>query len=300
MIPKVLHYCWGMSAREKPWSLVHHVCVKSAVERINPSATYLYYEYEPRGAWWRLTRELLTPVKIKAPRRIFGNPILHPAHRADVVRLEKVLEFGGLYLDCDVFVHRDFDDLLHHSAVLGQDGEEGLANAVICAEAQAPFLKRMYAEYKTFRSKGFDNYYDEHSVRIPHRLSREFPEEIAALPPSAFYWPTWEKKGLERIFNSVEPISAPVHYANHLWEIVAWERFLEDLTPGRVRRVDSNFHFWARPMIATLSDNYGASTIVAPITRKVRRAARQGFRWMVWARAKGSRLARRCWNPARC
>jgi hypothetical protein len=45
------HYMFGM-ARDfggKPWSLVHHVCVKSAVERIAPERTYLYYEFEPTG-----------------------------------------------------------------------------------------------------------------------------------------------------------------------------------------------------------------------------------------------------------
>src|SRR5579864_5140239 len=96
-IPKILHFCFGMG-RDLPWSLVHHVCVQSAIARINPSATYLYYEYEPRGPWWRLTREMVKAVKISAPRAIFGNPLLLRTHRADVVRLETLLEFGGIYL----------------------------------------------------------------------------------------------------------------------------------------------------------------------------------------------------------
>jgi hypothetical protein len=55
----------------KPWSLVHHVCVKGAVERITPERTYLYYEFEPTGPWWELSRELVTPAEIEAPREIF-------------------------------------------------------------------------------------------------------------------------------------------------------------------------------------------------------------------------------------
>ena len=42
-------------------------------------------------------------------------------------------------------------------------------------------------------------------------------------------------------------------YANHLWEGFAW-KYLEDLTPRRVRSVDTNFHLWARPLIDGLPD----------------------------------------------
>jgi len=53
----------------KPWSLVHHVCVKSAVERIAPERTYLYYEFEPTGPWWELSREIVTPGGDRGPQR---------------------------------------------------------------------------------------------------------------------------------------------------------------------------------------------------------------------------------------
>jgi hypothetical protein len=278
MIPKILHFCFGLSQNfgGKPWSLFHHACVKSAVERIKPTKTFFYCEYEPKGPWWRLTREMLTVENIKAPRTIFGNPLVHPAHRADVVRLEKLLERGGIYLDCDVFVHRNFDDLLGYSTVLGQQGEQGrfgLCNAVILAEVQAPFLKRWYVEYRSFRGKD-GTFWDEHSVGIPTRLAREFPEDITVLPDTAFFSPTWEKEGLREIFRSVDPIFASGVYANHLWESCAWERYMEHLTPKRVRNVDSNFHNWLRPIIADLPDNYGAPTLPSRIMR--------AYRYFVW------------------
>jgi Glycosyltransferase sugar-binding region containing DXD motif len=278
MIPKILHFCFGMTRNfgGKPWSLLHHACIRSAVEQIKPTEAFFYCEYEPQGAWWRLTRELVTIVKIKAPRAIFGNPLPHPAHRADVFRLEKLLEMGGIYLDSDVFVHRDFDDLLHYSTVLGQEGKRGrfgLCNAVILAEAEAPFLKRWYAEYASFRSKGHDSFWSEHSVIIPSRLANEFPEEITILPDTAFFWPTWEKEGLKRIFGSVDPIIGPGVYANHLWERLAWDLYLEHLTPKRVRSFDSNFHYWVRPMIDDLPTDYGAPTWSSRMNTDFRRAA---------------------------
>ena len=180
-IPKILHYTFGLAKDfgGQPWSLVHHVCLKSAVERIKPEKVLFYYEYEPSGAWWELSRELVTPVRIEAPREIFGHPLRHVAHRADVVRLQQLIEHGGIYLDADVLVQRNFDPLLDHAAVLGAEGvdaEVGLANAVILAERDTPFLKRWLDSYHSFRGNGMREYWSEHSVRLPAALAKAYPD----------------------------------------------------------------------------------------------------------------------------
>lgn len=281
VIPKVLHYCFGMSSDEgaKPWSLVHYVCLRSAIERIKPTDVLFYFEKEPTGPWWELSRGLVTLERIEAPREIFGNAVVHYAHRADIVRLEMLLRRGGIYLDADVFVHGPFDRLLGHSTVLGKqvvdERELGLCNAVILAEPQAPFLKRWHAEYRSFRSKGHDAYWDEHSVQIPYQLSKKFPDEITVLPPFAFFWPTFKEADLTLIFDSSAPIDLSRAYATHLWESLAWERYLEHLTPRRVRRVDTNFHRWTRPLITDLSDDFGAPTVTARFARGVRQLKRR-------------------------
>ena len=178
---------------------------------------------------------------------------------------------GGIYLDCDVFVHRDFDDLLDNSVVLAQEGEDGkigLGNAVILAEPGAPFLTRWYSGYKSFRSKGRDRFWNEHSVVLPRKLARAHRDELTVLGPRAFYWPTWEPEGLQRMFASNEPIQSDGVYANHLWESHAWS-YLRDLTPARVRTVDSNFHSWIRPLIMDLPENLGARSIVSRIGSRI-------------------------------
>jgi hypothetical protein len=280
MIPKILHYCFGLSTSfgEKKWELVHHVCLKSAVERIKPTDVRFYCEYEPEGPWWHLSRELVSVEKISAPQEIFGNPLIHGAHQADVVRLEKLLTMGGIYLDTDVFVHKDFADLLDHQAVMGEQNiggtVRGLCNAVILAEAQAPFLSRWYGAYHSFRSKGRDEYWDEHSVCVPYALSRQFPDEVTKLPNSAFFWPAFTQEELAMIFVSKTRINISNAYATHLWESIAWDSYLEDLTPGQVRAVDTNFHFWARPMLEGLPDNYGQAPARVRLARRLRKLVR--------------------------
>jgi hypothetical protein len=265
-IPKILHYVFGMDYDfgGKPWSLVHHVCLRSAIERIKPERVLFHYEYEPKGPWWSLSRELVTPMPIKAPREIFGRPLKHVAHRSDVVRLRKLIEHGGIYLDADVFVQRDFGDLLDHSAVLGKEGEAadfGVANAVILAEPNSKFLIRWLDQYRSFRSLGRDEYWCEHSVKVPAKLAKIHPSEITLLPHTAFFWPLWTEEHLDLIFSSSTPIPLHGTYANHLWETRAW-RFLQNLTPGRVRSKDTNFHLWARRFVSAIPDNYGAPSAI--------------------------------------
>lgn len=281
MIPKSLHYVFGMARNGggKPWSLGHYACLRSAVERIKPKDVYFYYEFEPKGPWWDLTRNLVDLEKIQAPHTIFGNPVVHPAHRADVVRLEKLISRGGIYLDADVFVHRSFDDLLGNTTVLGYQDVggpgTGLCNAVILSEAQAPFLERWYSEYRSFRSLGTDAFWDEHSVQVPMQLSKRFPDELTLLPQQAFFWPGFRPDGIKLIFDGSAEIDISKSFATHLWEALAWESYLEYLSPGRVRSIDSNFHKWVRPFVANLPDSYGAPGFSDRMTLTARKVKSQ-------------------------
>ncbi|WP_230530415.1 glycosyltransferase family 32 protein [Microvirga roseola] len=262
-IPRVLHYCFGLTPDfgGRPWSMVHYACVASAIHHLRPDRIFFYCEHQPKGPWWDLTRALVEVIPVKAPTEVFGNSIHHYAHRADVLRLDRLLEHGGIYLDVDVIVHRSFDDLLGHSVVLGQegvDGAYGLANAVILAEPDAPFLHRWRDEYRSFRNDvPGGRYWAEHSVALPKRLAQAYPSDIITLPHNAFYWPLWDEEALRTLFTSTSQDEVQGLYANHLWESLAWNAYLAGLTPGHVRASNSIFSQWLRPYVATLSDNYG-------------------------------------------
>lgn len=261
-IPKNLHYCFGF--REdfggKPLRLSHYVCIRSAIEKLKPDNTWFYYEFEPTGVWWDLIKAIVTPVRIQAPREIFGRPVSHPAHRSDITRLEMLIEKGGVYLDTDVFVHRSFDPFLDESTVIGREGTEQqqkLCNAVLIAEPHAPFLERWYQDYRDFRGSGPGLYWNEHSVVRPGLLAEAHPEEVTIASNRAFFWPLFWKSDLRMIFDSVEPIVSEETFATHLWESKAWHRYLNAMTPGDVRRKDTNFNLWARPYLEGLPDDLG-------------------------------------------
>jgi hypothetical protein len=88
-------------------------------------------------------------------------------------------------------------------------------------------------------------------------LANEHPNEITILSNRAFFWPLFWPDNLASIFAANESIVGPETLATHLWENKA-RRYLELLTPGKVRRAHNNFAIWATPYLAGLPDDFAA------------------------------------------
>lgn len=275
MIPNIFHFVFGMAPDfgGKPFSLVHYLAIKSAVELNKPTAAVFHYQYEPAGEWWEKAKPLLTLNQVKAPDTIMGNPLLHVAHKADVIRLQALQETGGVYLDLDTISVRPLTDLFHHEFIIGQElkaafvprnwrqrlkqklgwvrqnasASTGLCNAVLLAQKNSRFVNRWLEEYKNFRSTGRDKYWNEHSVLVPQRLAAEHPEELTQLSPYAFHYPLYDKEGLAKMF--AEQHSFPDAYVHHLWESFAWEPYMSALHPEMIREKDTTYNLIARKFL---------------------------------------------------
>ena len=206
MIPKVIHFIFGL--REdfggKPFSLPHYLAVKSAHD-CNPDYKIKFHcEHIPSGEWWDKTRDIVELHQIKAPTEVFGNPIKHVAHQADVVRMRILKDEGGIYLDMDTITVKSFDDLLSNSCVIGIEGKKtsGLCNAVILAEPGNRFITEWYEEYKTFSSTGRNSTWGSHSIKLPLVMWKtgKYKDCLTVLPYDSFHWPMWTPRGTEMLF----------------------------------------------------------------------------------------------------
>jgi len=259
MIPNIIHFVFGLcdDFGGRPFSLIHYLAVKSAHECNRPEAIYFHYAYEPSGEWWDRAKPFLTLVQLDPPRNIFGNPLLHYAHISDVVRLEALLKYGGIYLDIDVLCLKSFAPLRRFEAVMGIEGKGGLCNAVIMAVPEAPFIRRWYQEYGTFRSTGKDEFWSEHSVQRPFELAKQFPGEIHTANRFSFFWPCFfqfpllfgvsaHRPFLQRLLGLlVQPATYLVvksrSYCIHLYESMWWDKYLKQLTPESIRTMHRSF-----------------------------------------------------------
>lgn len=277
MIPNIFHFVFGMSPDfgGKPFSLVHYLAIKSAIEVNKPEKVLFHYQYEPSGEWWDKIKPYLTLNKIEAPEEIFGNKLYHVAHKADVIRLQMLQEYGGVYLDCDVICIKPFHDLYTHEFVIGQQYKpkyvfynswllriatairrmnrkafreaevEGLCNAVMMSQPHSRFIDLWIDSYRTFRSKGKgDIYWGEHSVFIPLALAEKNPTLLHITNARTFHFPLYNGLGLKYLFEKTAAF--PEAYAHHVWESHSWNDYLQHLTPESIKTQDTTYNLIAR------------------------------------------------------
>lgn len=217
MIPKILHYCFGMSPDfgKKPWSQVHRMCFESAVKHIEPEKVIFWLGHEPEGPQWEPVRShpLVSLKFVDPPTTICGRPINHTAHRADLIRIRALQEYGGIYLDADVLVAKSFDPLLVNRCVLGKQGRNCICNAVMMSEPNHPFFDAWLDEYTWFD----DAKWAYHSVRVPYIVYGRCGDGVTLLPEDQFFAPPWQR--WEQIFT--RPLTHDP-YAIHLWEQLSW------------------------------------------------------------------------------
>lgn len=107
MIPKKIHYCW-FGGKEKP---------KSVIKCINSWKKYcLDYEIVE----WN---ENNTDINL-IPFVKYAYEAQKYAFVSDVIRLKAVHDYGGIYLDTDVEVIKNLDELLTNDAFIGFENNE--------------------------------------------------------------------------------------------------------------------------------------------------------------------------------
>jgi Glycosyltransferase sugar-binding region containing DXD motif len=278
MIPNIFHFVFGMKPDfgGKPFNMVHYLAVRSAAELNNPDMMFLHYQYEPGGEWFEKARPYLTLNKITAPTSIHGNPLLHVAHQADIVRLNMLQEYGGIYLDLDTISKKPLTNLLVYDFVIAkefmppvyytswdrvknavrqfklsplteQQKVYGLCNAVMLSAPGSRFVEIWLESYATFRSKGKDEFWVEHSVKVPYELAQKHPDLLTILEPSAFHYPAYDPKGLAWLFEKTHDYQDA--YLHHLWETNAWN-YISVLTPEAVKEKDTTYNIIARHYMA--------------------------------------------------
>lgn len=132
MIPKKIHYCWFGKA-EKPKNVKK--CIASWREKL---IGYEIIEWNESNF------------------HVDGCPYTAEAYRAgkyafvsDVARLQALYEYGGIYLDTDVMVYRDFDAILNQECVLGFEEKQYIATSFMACQPQNPFIGEFIGYYQT-------------------------------------------------------------------------------------------------------------------------------------------------------
>lgn len=250
MIPNILHYV-HLSEGGRPWQLHHYLSVKSAVERSGVENITVWMDEEPTGEWWNKTVPMVQLEFIEPPTEIYGKPITQLAHKSDVLRLQILIEHGGIYVDTDVIFLKPFTHLLDNEFILGQqgvDGNEGLCPAVILSEPDSTFAKLWLAGFRDSFLGGPPGSigWSSHSVGYPHFLSKQYPEYLTIEDFDKFFWPLYHKEHLKALFEDLHEF--PNALSIHLWETSS-KHYLEGITEDNIKTVNTSFNLCVRDLL---------------------------------------------------
>ena len=193
-IPSIVHFVLGqgdepgtqsMHGEASPFLFFNYITMLAARRHLRPSKLIVHYHHEPNTTWWHRAKhdpEIdMVLVQNRVVERIFNRTVDNYAHRADVIRLEATMRYGGIYLDTDVLVLRSFGPLMNLSDVVMAHENDDLTtacNAVIISKRNAAFIRRWYDAYQSFNQSCWAC----HSVRLPGVLAIMYPDEVQVLP----------------------------------------------------------------------------------------------------------------------
>ncbi|KXS11658.1 glycosyltransferase family 32 protein [Gonapodya prolifera JEL478] len=243
-IPRLVHFIFGLSPDygTKPFGIMHYLIIKAAHKHIRPEAIFFHHVHQPPGPWFERSRRYLHMAPVEPVNEIWGNPVDKFAHKADIVRLRALEQHGGIYLDIDALVLRPFDPLLRHDFVMAQEGEGGrvgLANAIMASKKGSPFVKRWLESYRTFNQ----TLWNYHSVVLPGKMAKSFPDDITILKHTRFFHPMWDDASLHTLFRGSGSGSWDFaeNFAVHMWESRSFDKYIAPLSVRTIMRGTSNF-----------------------------------------------------------
>ena len=139
MIPKIIHYCW-FGKKEKPAKIK-----KLIKKRKKKLPDYKFMEWNEEN--FDINSSKFTKIAYEMHKYAFVS---------DYVRLYALINFGGIYLDTDVIVVKNFDSFLSDRAFLSFESNKTLCTAVIGSQKDNPFLIKCFDHYRKFNEDTLD------------------------------------------------------------------------------------------------------------------------------------------------
>jgi hypothetical protein len=267
-IPRIFHFVYGLRNQTAPFHLLHYLAIESCLRVNRPEALLFHFHHEPWGDYWDLLRDRITPVRIARPkvrlryddRRV---ATYRYAHESDFIRLDVLLEHGGVYADIDtIFVHPVPQRLYGQPFVLGREDdiicqESGIRRPSVC---NAFIMSCARSEFGTLwrerMEEAFDGSWSKHSTILPAELAQAHPALVHIEPPATFYPYMWTREDLRRLFERCENVGndiASVHLWAHLW----WSRRRRDFsdvhagmfTERYIRKAATTLNLLLRPFL---------------------------------------------------
>ncbi|PHH84450.1 hypothetical protein CDD83_1928 [Cordyceps sp. RAO-2017] len=234
-IPNDVHFVFLLekAGADFPFEFHQFLCIYAAWFHLQPGRLFLHTnagaeqiqraKQGQAGKWSRLIFEMpgLTVNPVESPTVTNkGVKIKHVAHKSDFIRVQVLRQFGGLYLDLDVFVIRDLRPLMASGfqSVSGREVGGLMTAGAFLAKRDCRLLQMWEKEMHEVFDQGWTTHSNGLMTRIGERLIPE-PWEILLLEQDALSPVHWDPPGAEEFIESHPDVASPVeglHEGDHL------------------------------------------------------------------------------------
>jgi hypothetical protein len=271
VIPRIVHFVFGLRHQSEPFHVLHAAAIESARHFVAPEAIFLHYKELPWGPHFDRVRPHLTLHEVDLVPEVLEaeyDPVLVPdryryAHHADFIRLDALIEHGGIYADIDsLFVAELPDELFEAPFVIGCEssvrdeltGESGpsMCNALLMAEPGSVFARR----WREQMAESLNGTWSNHSGFLSQRLTIDLKEMVRVEPEDTFCSFPSTPQGIAALLERETPVPAGARSV-HLWEHLWWERertgfsrvHAGRLTAGQLARARTTLGSLVRPFL---------------------------------------------------
>jgi hypothetical protein len=155
LVPNIIHF---LRFKNNNLTFVDAVCVLSAFKNHRPDKIMFHTDVDSFvGHYWEKVKNTPGIVyefrKVVLPDTIFGQSFsksFHVWHASDVTRIRILMEYGGIFLDNDVYVVQNLDKFRKFEMALGYTEIKCLGTQVLIANKNARFLRLWLESYRQY------------------------------------------------------------------------------------------------------------------------------------------------------
>ncbi|XP_054166182.1 uncharacterized protein LOC128963694 [Oppia nitens] len=173
---------------------IHYLSILSVVKNQKPDVIYIHCNCRQlSGQYWqrlsRLSNITNIPIELKEremSKHIFGrkvNPQMFKWHSADYTRVNVLIEYGGIYLDTDVYVVNSLDEYRNNDMTLDfEANDEFIGSQTLIARKNATFMRLWLETYRNYQY----NCWMCNSAHFPTQIVKRRPDLVQRTAADAF------------------------------------------------------------------------------------------------------------------
>jgi hypothetical protein len=169
-IPRNIHTVWYTGSG---FRFDHYLAIKSMSVTIKPDNFFVHGRDFPVDNQYfdKSVKEFgLILLKSRDVRKVHDRNVNVMEHKTDVVRIETLIRFGGMYFDTDVLLMRPiFETYKNEETVFGPQNQDGLNSGIIFEKRCSRFMRRWYRSYENLN----DDVWAWQAINVPYRLMKE-------------------------------------------------------------------------------------------------------------------------------